>query len=260
MSFPRAGSFDHFRKTLVIAAGLASSELRGRYRRSILGPWWLTLGAAIGVLGLGLVWSTLLNVPTADLVPRLAVSLILWQFISGCVLESAGVYVRQGQVIRNFALPFWIYPCQLVFRHLATLCHNLVVVVAVFLVFPEKFSGQAYLSVFGLALTALALSGAAAVIGSIGARFRDVEPLLQSVMPLIFFVTPVLYEPSQLGPRMYVVWLNPMSYLIEIVRGPFFGNIPSPAVYLVALAFTIATNAAAYLLLSSKGKRLPFWI
>ncbi|XBS69869.1 hypothetical protein ABK905_00300 [Acerihabitans sp. KWT182] len=85
---------------------LAYSDTKARYKRSMLGPLWLTLGAAIGVVGLGLVWSQLLNQDRRQFIPSLTVGLLLWQFISGTVTESTGVFVRQSQIIRNLQLPF----------------------------------------------------------------------------------------------------------------------------------------------------------
>src|SRR5664279_5145092 len=128
---------------------IALGDTRARYRRSILGPWWLTLGAAISIAGLGVVWSGLLNQNPAELIPKLAVGLILWQFISGCVVEAPSVFTRQAQVIRNFDLPYSIYPAQLQLRQMIALAHNAAILVGIALVFPHAFSPLAPLGLLG---------------------------------------------------------------------------------------------------------------
>lgn len=91
---------------LPLICHMAYSDTKARYKRSMLGPLWLTLGAAVGVVGLGLVWSQLLHQERSELIPSLTVGLLLWQFISGCVTESTSTFVRQSQIIRNLQLPF----------------------------------------------------------------------------------------------------------------------------------------------------------
>src|SRR4051812_1836918 len=60
---------------------MAVGDLRSRYRRSVLGPLWITLGTAAGTVGLGLVWSELLKMDRAVFVPSLTAGLIMWQLL-----------------------------------------------------------------------------------------------------------------------------------------------------------------------------------
>jgi len=92
---------------------LALSDVRARYKRSVLGPLWLTLGTAAGSVGLGLLWSELLKIEAKDFVPSLTAGLILWQFISGVITESSTLYGRQAAIIRNmtyFDAIYWNDP------------------------------------------------------------------------------------------------------------------------------------------------------
>lgn len=85
------------------------SDTRARYARSILGPWWITCGAALGVIGLGLVWSAVMGVKLQAMLPNLAVGLVLWFMISGVLSESASCYTNQSAIIRNYSLPLCIH-------------------------------------------------------------------------------------------------------------------------------------------------------
>lgn len=243
-----------------LAFNLAISETRARYRRSILGPWWLTLGAGIGVVGLGIVWSALLNQAPSELMPRLAIGLVLWQFISGCVVEASGLFIRQSQIIRNYNLPLILYPLQLIMRQLITLAHNLAIIFLMIIIFPGAFSIYGLLGVIGLLIVIVNLVWIAVIIGILGTRFRDLEPLIQSLMPLLFFVTPVIYEPKHLGISQIVIWLNPFTYFMQIVRAPFFGDIPPLEVYVAAVSSMFIIGAIAIRLLRGRGRRLAFWI
>ena len=247
-------------RQLPMVLHMALSDTRVRYRRSVLGPWWLTLGAAISIAGLGAVWSGLLNQDPAQFIPKLAVGLILWQFISGCITEAPSVFIRQAQIIRNFDLPYSIYPSQLLLRQLITLAHNAAILIGVVLIFPHAFSPLAPLGLLGLVLVAANMLWIAVVVGMIGARYRDIEPLVQSLMPLIFFVTPVIYDVDRLGLNRFIVWANPFSYFMSVVRSPFFGVVPPPFVYGVTLLMLVVGWSLAFWLFNRRGSRIAFWV
>jgi ABC-type polysaccharide/polyol phosphate export permease len=94
----------------------------------------------------------------------------------------------------------------------------------------------------------------------LGARFRDIEQIVTAVMPLIFFLTPVLYRTSHFGATQAVVWLNPFTYLISVVRDPLLGTVPAPAVYVGTVCITIAGTILALALFASRRNRIPYWI
>ena len=239
---------------------MAMSETRARYKRSVLGPFWLTLGAGIGVAGLGVVWSSLLNVPVREFVPSLAVGLLLWQLISSTVVEACTVYIRHAPLVRNVRLPLLVHPAQLVTRQLITFAHNLVVLVIVFALFPQPSLHLLPLSLLGFVLLVINLLWMSTVLAMLGARFRDIEQIVTAVMPLIFFLTPVLYRTTSFAATQVVVWLNPFTYMISVVRDPLMGTIPSPMVYVGAISITISGTILALALFSSRRNRIPYWI
>ena len=77
------------------AAALARLDIRNRYRGSVLGPFWLSLSTAIMVVALGLLYSALFNLPLADYLPFLAVSLIIWGMISQIVGDACTSLTRR---------------------------------------------------------------------------------------------------------------------------------------------------------------------
>ncbi len=238
----------------------AWSETKARYKRSVLGPLWLTLGTAIGVAGLGVVWSILLKTDMRTFVPPLTVGLILWQFISGCITESPVLFVRQSGVIRNLHLPYFFHPLQLLMRHLITLLHNSIVILVVFLVFPPQLTPAMLMALPGLVLLVLNMLWLILLIGMLGARFRDIEPLVQAFMPMVFFVTPVLYRAENLGFRQYIMWLNPLAHLIGIVRDPLMGVMPGLLNYAVSVAIAIVGWGLTFYLFKSRRNRIPYWV
>ncbi|MBX9497376.1 ABC transporter permease [Yersinia enterocolitica] len=239
---------------------MAYSDTKARYKRSMLGPLWLTLGAAVGVVGLGLVWSQLLHQERSELIPSLTVGLLLWQFISGCVIESTSTFVRQSQIIRNLQLPFFIHPIQLIVRQSITLAHNLIVLVVVLIIYPQNLGLVSLLSIVGFAIVLINLLWISVMLSIIGARFRDVEQIVQALMPIIFFLTPVLYKAGHAGVNQAIIWLNPFTYFITLVRDPLFGNIPAVFVYQITIGMAIVGWGVTLIIFNRFAPRIAFWI
>lgn len=243
-----------------IALYLAWSDTRARYRRSVLGPFWLTLGTAIGVAGLGLLWSVLLKVDRQTFVPSLTAGLIVWQLISSCLIESSTVFARQANIIRNLRLPYFLHPMQLVMRHAINFFHNLVVFAVVAIFFSVPLSWGTLLFIPGLVIVMLNLLWISLFIGMLGARFRDVEHALAALVPLLFFVSPVIYRPDYLPFKSSIVWLNPITHFIEVVRDPLLGSIPPGFVYFTNFAILCCGWLVTLLLFNTRRNRIAFWV
>lgn len=254
------GHFSELCRSLPMVLYFAWGDTRARYRRSVLGPFWLVIGTAVGVAGLSLLWSGLLKADRASFVPTMTVGIVLWQLIFGCVTESPSAFTRNAAVLRNLKTSYLIFPLQLLIRHLINFAHNLVVVAAVLLIYPPHIGPVQLLVVPGMLLLIGNLFWIAILFGMLGARFRDLEQTIAVLMPMMFFLSPVLYRPEQLGAMEAYVWLNPFTYLIGIVRDPVQGIVPTPAVYLVACLMLALGWAAAFRLYHKRHGRIPFWI
>lgn len=247
-------------RSLPLMLYFAWGDTKARYRRSVLGPFWLVIGTAVGVVGLSFLWSGLLKADRAPLVSTLAIGIVVWQLIAGCVAESPSAFTRNAAVMRNLKMPYLIFPLQLMLRQLINFVHNLVVVVVVLIIFPPPLGATQILVIPGVLLLIGNLLWIIILFGVLGARFHDLEQTIAVLMPMMFFLSPVLYRPDQLGAMEAYVWLNPFTYLIGIVRDPVLGVVPAPAVYLVACLMLVLGWAAAFRLYHKRHDRIPFWI
>jgi ABC-type polysaccharide/polyol phosphate export permease len=243
-----------------LALYFAWSETKARYRRSALGPLWLVFSTIIGVVGLGFVWSALLKVDRSEFIPSLTIGLVTWQLIAGCVVEATTVFSRNAGSILNIKLPTFLLSLQLLFRHLINYGHNLIVVLIVFLIYPEHFTPMMLLALPGIVIVVVSLLATIQVLGFLGARYRDLEPLVGSFMPILFFLSPVIYQARQLGGAQFIMEFNPLAHWIRMVRDPVLGFMPGWDSYAVGLAIMVAIWLAALWLTSSRGHRLPYWV
>lgn len=260
--FESAGLAD-LRRTFIalpLALYFAWGDTKARYRRSVLGPFWLVMGTAVGVVGLGFLWSQLLHVDKASFIPSLSVGLVVWQLISGCINEAPTIYVMNSKLIRNLRTPILLFPLQLILRQMINFSHNLIVVVVVLLIYPPPVNLSQLLLLPGIILVIGNLFWISSLVGLLGARYRDLGPLIGSFMPLLFFLTPVIYRPKQLAVSEYIAWLNPLTYLVSLIREPLEGVTPLPFVYIVSSALLIIGTTLTLVLLSKKYGRIAFWV
>lgn len=247
-------------RSLPLALYLAWSDTRARYKRSVLGPFWLVITTLIGVVGLGVVWSILLKVNRSEFLPPLAIGLVVWQLIAGCLGEAPGLFCRQSGQIKDINLPTFLISAQLVLRHLINFAHNFVVVAVVLLCYEHRLSFTALLAAPGLLIVLLNLLWVVQLLGLVGARFRDIDPLVSAFLPILFFVSPVIYRAKQLGALQSIMAFNPLTYWIELISQPLLGIAPSGRAYAVALAITGLGWLAALWATSRNRSRLPYWI
>ena len=236
-------------------------DIRLRYRGSVLGPFWLTLSTGVMVAALGVLYSTLFKMDLPDYLPFLAVSLVLWGFVSAVVAEGCACFTQSEGMIRSVRMPFLVYAARIVVRNLLVLAHNVLVILVVYAAFDRWPGAAALLALPGLALWILDALAISMLLGAICARFRDIAPIVGSIMNIAFFVSPIIWKPELLTAEQ-AAWLpfNPFYTLLDVVRAPMLGGGAAPHVWASALAFSAALCAAAWFAFARVRSRLSFWV
>ncbi|MFL5252445.1 MAG: ABC transporter permease, partial [Rhodopila sp.] len=175
-----------------LALTLGWLDVRLRYRGSTLGPFWLTISTAVMVAALGVLYAKLFKMDVASYLPFLALSQVLWGFLAALVSEACATFTEAEPVIRSARMPFFVFSIRTLVRNLITLAHNIVVILAVFAYFWMWPGSDALLALPGMVLWVLDALALTLLLGAFCARFRDIQPIVNSVMQIAFFVTPVI--------------------------------------------------------------------
>ena len=165
-----------------LACMLGWFDIRLRYRGSMLGPLWLTLSTAVLVGALGVLYSTLFKMALRDYLPFLAISQILWSFISTTVAEGCTCFTAVDAVVRSVRMPFVLHAMRSVVRNVAVMAHNLIVIVVVYAYFDLWPGLDLLLTIPAMLLWLLNALAVTLLLGAFCARFRDVGPIVGSVM------------------------------------------------------------------------------
>jgi lipopolysaccharide transport system permease protein len=238
----------------------AISDTKARYARSTLGPWWITLGTALGVVGLGLVWSAVMNVDLDSMLPNLAVGLILWFMISGVISESSNCFTNQSGIIRNYSLPLSLHTLRLLAKHLINFSHNIAIVVVVFCIYGFPSLVNFGWAVLGFLVILLNLWWISLIVSTLGTRFRDLGPSIDALMPVLFFLTPILYKKSDVVASVTWFDYNPIATLFTLVKNPLLSLPVAPGDYASMAIFGFCGWLVAVAVFSRYKKNIVFWI
>lgn len=236
-------------------------DIRKRYRRSMLGPFWLTLSMAVMVGSLGLIYGTLFRLDLENYLPFLAVSLATWNFVSSSLTEGCTSFIDLEPLIKNVRIPMSLHMLRALWRNLIIYAHNIVIFAVVAVIFGVQpgITGI-LLALVGLGLLLVNAGWIMLLCGVICTRFRDVPPIVASVIQLLFFVTPVMWKPELLGERRYVMMLNPFYHLIEAVRAPLLGQAFQWENWAAGLLFAAVGWAFTFLFFARFRKRIAYWL
>jgi lipopolysaccharide transport system permease protein len=243
-----------------LAWALARSDITHRYRGSILGPMWLTLSTAVMLGALGFLYAKLFRIDMTDYLPWLTVSLIVWNVLNQVVSDAAGSLTGAEGVIRQMPLPYSVHAMRVVMRNALIAAHNLPLIAVVFMIFGVAPSWYALLAIPGFLLMAVAGFAAALFLGMACARFRDIPPIIGSVMQVAFFVSAVIWKPEMVGHWQPYLPINPVFALMEAVRAPLMGSPGGITVWLAAIFWTGVMVVIAWAFFVRFRGRIAFWV
>lgn len=209
---------------------LAYQDISLRYRRSILGPLWITLSMAITVYSMGYLYSNLFKIDMPHYFPFLASGMLTWSLISTLILESTDGFISAQAVLKEIKFPYSLHIHRLITRNMIIFFHNILVMIPIYMIFHAaiKINLCTLLLIPGLMVIYFNFLFYGTLLAIIGARYRDIGQVIKSLVQVVFFLTPIMWDPIVLhGQKQWIVDLNPFYAFIELIRQPLLGHMPS---------------------------------
>jgi lipopolysaccharide transport system permease protein len=220
------------------------------------------MGMAVQIITIGLVFGLIFRSPLEEFLPFLAVSLILWSFISSSLSDGANCFISGEAIIRQLAIPQYVHVLRVLWKNTLMMAHNIVILPLVFLIFLRPPSFSLALFIPGFLLTFAFLFSVAYLLGLITARYRDIQQIVASALIVIFYVTPVIWQPSLIpaGTAHLLLGLNPFYHFLQIIRLPILGQAPTFENWSLAILMTVVSALVAYLAAKKYKNRLAYWV
>jgi ABC-type polysaccharide/polyol phosphate export permease len=240
---------------------LGWNDIAKQYRRSIIGPVWITLNTALFIVAFGLLGSQLFRMPIEEYLPYFCAGQILFSFLSALINEGCQSYISADAFLKQSPYPKFAFVLRVVWRNTLLLAHNMVVVFVV-LAWAGYLAKVTWLAfVAALALTLVCATLVVAIFGALATRFRDIPMIVSSIMQISFFVTPVMWRPDQLTERAkWLVRLNPLAGFLEILRAPLLGGQASNQAWATVFGMLVLLLFLFALLYRFARRRIVYWL
>lgn len=271
---------------------LSVIDIRNRYRRTVLGPFWNVLSMAILITTLGVLWSTIFKQDLRTHVPYFSAGYVTWILIVSNFNDHAQGFASNGPIIRAISIPFSTHIIRPIARNIMVFGHALIVHVLVIAItqsplmefiprtgelVPVQYTYDIVsLLLFpaGMLILSLNFIWIGLILATICARYRDIAQVVVALLQVAFFATPIFWHRDVLlldtnddnvgdTPGIadaILAQFNPFFHWVDVVRRPLLGEIPSQLTYMVTLGGIVIGFIVAIFIFSRYRKRISYWV
>lgn len=241
---------------------LGWQDIRQRYRRSALGPFWLTVSMGVMIATIGIVFGQIFSMPMSEYLPYLTAGMILWGFISTVITEGCTSFIAAEGIIKQLPIPLFTHIMRMMWRNTLILGHNIVILPLVFLATQRPITMEIFLVIPGFLLTLISLGWMALSLGVVCTRYRDLPQIVASILQIAFYLTPIMWMPSLLPERLGtgLIDLNPIFHIMELVRAPLLGRQPTVENWIIATGIAIIGWGITFIIYGKYKRRIAYWL
>ena len=251
------------KKTLGIGLMLGWQDIRQSYRRSVFGQLWITIGMAVTIAAIGIVFGTIFATPIQVFLPYLASGLIMWSLIAGIINDGNMAFIASEGMIKQLPLPKFVYIVRIVWRNLIVSAHNVVIFPIVIFIVGGTTTWAVLLWPLGVVAAVLSLSGLALIFAIVASRYRDLPQIVSAALTVGFYITPVIWIKESLRENELVnliVSLNPLYHILQVARLPMIGQMPLLSNWIWVFASAGLFWAVGIYMFRRFEKRIAYWV
>lgn len=237
-------------------SAMAKADLRGARSRTVLGEVWAVMDPLIQA---GIYWFLILTIrsgSTDNPTERLTIlisGVFLFTFIFTVVGGGGKSIVKNRGLMLNSTFPRVLLPATEVYKGLLDLGPALVIYAIIHLLLGAPVGPGIFVMPLLLALQVLISTGLGLIFATITVFVKDMSNLLQYILRLLFFATPILYPVSMLPETAQTILvINPFFALFASYQAVVTGGVPSIGYVLQSVAWAIVLCVAGYRIFSSR--------
>jgi lipopolysaccharide transport system permease protein len=225
-------------------------DIKVRYKQTLLGVAWAVIQPLFTMLLFALFFGKLAKLPSDGIpYPIFAYAgLLPWTFFSNAVTSSGNSLVASSNLITKVYFPRMIIPGAAVMAGLVDFAVAFVILIVLMFYYGVSLTMNFFALPLLITLTALLALGVGMWLSALNVKYRDIRYALPFLIQLWLFASPIIY-PVSLMPQKWrwLLWLNPLSGIIEGYRAALLGRTAFPwqALALSALiTFAILLSSA----------------
>ena len=208
---------------------LVARDIKVRYKRSVLGIFWVMLHPLLMMIVLSMVFSEIFNVTTKNYSVYVLSGFILWNFFSQSTSSALSSFTSNRSLINKIYLPKSIFPLSVILSGLIHFVFSLVPLFVIFILSGTPLSSKIFVLPLLIGMVMLFSFGVSLIIATLTVFFHDTRYIYDVLLIALMYATPIFY-PESIVPQKYalILHLNPLFYFMDIFRmalyldGPHF--------------------------------------
>lgn len=202
---------------------LVLSDLRTRWRRSFLGIFWSLLQPLGMTLLLVFVLGHFFKINMKYYAPYIFSGIIVWEFIHFCLISGSSSFIQADNYIKQYPHPLSIYSLRIVLTGLLILILCTIPLFIWSIIHKPAHVSKIFIAMFIFYVLLILIAWPlVTLLAYLGARFRDLPPLLTLLLQVLWFISPVYFEINLFrnnGLEM-LIDSNPIFHILELIRAP----------------------------------------
>ncbi len=221
---------------------LIQRDLRVRYRGSFLGYLWSMLNPLLYMIVLSTVFSYIVRFEVEHYPLFLLAGILIWNFFQQSLSIGVNSILFNGSLLKKVRVPAALFPM----ASIGSVMVNFFLALIPFIIISFYLVGTIHSTLLFLPVTVFIFScfifGIALTLASLNVKYRDVSHMLDPILTIGFYATPIIYPQSAIPEKFrFLIDLNPLSYYLDIIRSLMFdGSLPNARNLMISIALAMA--------------------
>ena len=202
--------------------------MKVKYRGSFLGFFWSLINPLLTMLVYTFVFSFVMRLGIKDYAVFLISALLSWNFLSNSVSYGANCIVANSNLVNKIYFPREIIPLSVVFANLFNFILEMAALFIVLIFLGYNFYVYLYWLPVLIIVEFFLVAGLTLLVSALNVFFRDLSHLINILIMLWFFGTPIIYPINMVPERFQAILrYNPMTTITSMFRNMFY-NVKYP--------------------------------
>ncbi|HUD19161.1 MAG TPA: ABC transporter permease [Patescibacteria group bacterium] len=242
--------------------GMTEKELRVRYKYTFFGFLWIVVNPLLQMFLIGFLLSLFIKQSSEQYYFHLYTSLLVWNFFSLSLVKATPSIVAERFLIKKSMFPRSVIPLSIVLSNVIHLLLGMGLFGIVMMILKMMPGGSLLYILFGLCLLIIFTCGFCLLTSALNVRFRDIKFIIEALLVLWFYATPVIYTFSLIPQKYIWIWrLNPMTSIMQLFQYGFINAPPpGPAMLSINLIIIVIVAFAGIRVFRSESSNFDDWV
>jgi len=240
---------------------LSYDDIQRQYRRTFLGPFWISLTTAIFIVFFSLIGSQIFHIDLNSYLPYFCCGHLLYLYIQQTIGDSCYTFISAAPFLKETNYPKFVFILRLFSKNIFLLLHNLPILALVLIIFNRNLNTNILLFFFNFLIVNFFVFWLCSILALAAARYRDLPMIIVNILQILVFFTPIMWQTNQISKQYYfIIELNPMAWLLILIRSPLLGHQIDLTIYLRVFIGSLFLMFFAIYLYAKNRKNILYWI